>query len=276
MLVNLIVNKEEYEWNFCFLFYKKKKVGVFMKKTHVVKILVLVCLSFGIYPAFSLSLDKPPMMNNNGVKNPKIVQNANPADTINPLYPAKYTRAYINEIKDDYKSVGKDEIFYVALDMLKGTNGDFSRRAILGNNLTSKPIKVEFKDLSTINKNYSTYDALGWKRGSRLYIYINQKHNTSPAIALAALLSHEALHQDEFNSLAEETYAWTMEAAVWSELVELYPDYELNLDSLVQRENTLKKIFERGNCTDKYIKKTVYSNAGYQNLPESSPGFEAL
>ena len=67
-----------------------------------------------------------------------------------------------------------------------------------------------------------------------------------------------------------------MEAAVWSELVELYPDYELNLDSLVQRENTLKKIFERGNCTDKYIKKTVYSNAGYQNLPESSPGFEAL
>lgn len=247
-----------------------------MKKTNVVKVLMLVCLSFGISPAFSLSLDKPPMMNNKNLKNSKTVQSTNSIATVNPLYPAKYTQAYVKGIKDEYKSVGKDEVFYVALDMLKGTNGDFSRRAILGENLTSKPIRVEFKDLGTINKNYATYDALGWKRGSRLYIYISQKHSTSPAIALAALLSHEALHQDEYNSLAEETYAWTMEAAVWSELVELYPDYELNLDSLVQRENTLKKIFERGNHTDKYIKKTVYSNAGYQNLPESSPGFEAL
>ena len=40
-------------------------------------------------------------------------------------YPAKYTSQYINEIKPIYKSVGKDEIFYVALDMLKGTNGEF-------------------------------------------------------------------------------------------------------------------------------------------------------
>lgn len=129
--------------------------------------------------------------------------------------------------------------------MLKGTNGDFSRKAILGNNLTSKPMKIEFKDLSTINKSYADYDALGWKR-EKVYIYVNQKHNTSPAIALAALLSHEALHQDEFNSLSEETYAWTMEAYVWCELLELNPDYELNLDSLVQRENTLRRYLKEG------------------------------
>jgi len=209
-------------------------------------------------------------------KGTKPAPGANPADTVNPLYPVKYTPKYIASIKDIYKVVGKDEVFYVALDMLKGTNGEFSKNAILGANLTSKPIKIEFKDLGTINKTYATYDALGWKKGTKLYIYISQKHSTSPAIAIAALLSHEALHQDEFNSLAEETYAWTMEASVWTELVELYPDYDLGLDSLVQRENTLKKLFERGNYTDKYIKKTVYSNAGYQNLPESSPGFEAL
>lgn len=59
-----------------------------------------------------------------------------------------------------------------------------------------------------------------------------KKHSTPPAIALAALLSHEAIHQDEYNSLSEETYAWTMEAAVWSELLELYPNYELPLDNL--------------------------------------------
>lgn len=259
-----------------------------MKKNCVVKIALLALLSCGTSSAFAMTLDKPPVFNGGaiGVKNfqegvkqgtkQASKKNVKSNEAVNPLYPAKYTHEYIKTIADEYKVAGKDEVFYVALDMLKGTNGEFSRNAILGNNLTGKPMKIEFKDLSTINKNYGSYDALGWKRGQNLYIYINQKHSTSPAIALAALLSHEALHQDEFNSLAEETYAWTMEAAIWTELVQLNPDYELNLDSLVQRENTLKKLFERGNYTDKFIKKTVYSNEGYQNLPETSPGFESL
>lgn len=243
-----------------------------MKRSRIVKFLMLVSLGVGVSPAFSL--DRPPMMNSRaGQFNGQMpAQN----EAVNPLYPAKYTPEYIRKIRDEYKTVAKDEVFYVALDMLRGTGGDFSRSAILGNNLTQRPVKIEFKDLSQINQNYATYDALGWKRGSRLYIYINQTHSSSPAIALAALLSHEALHQDEYNSLSEETYAWTMEAAVWKELVELNPNYNLPIDSLVQRENTLKKIFERGNCTNMYIKKTVYSNQGYKNLPESSPGFEAI
>lgn len=246
-----------------------------MKKENIVKVLMSVALCLSITPTFAISIDKPPMPRQKAkTASPKTVSQKNEA--VNPLYPAKYTPEHIKQIKNDYTSVGSNEVFYVALDMLKGTGGEFSRNAILGNNLTQKPMKIEFKDLSTINKNYADYDALGWKRGSKLYIYINQKHSTSPAIALAALLSHEALHQDEFNSLAEETYAWTMEAAVWCELLELNPDYELGLDSLVERENTLKKIFERGNHTSQYIKKTVYSNEGYKNLPESSPGFEAL
>jgi hypothetical protein len=197
-------------------------------------------------------------------------------EAANPLYPAKYTPKYIESIQDTYKVVGKDEIFYVALDLLKDTNGEFSRKAILGNNLTGRPVKIEFKDLSTISPAYSNFDALGWKKKSRLYIYINQKHSNAPAIAIAALLSHEALHQDEYNSLSEETYAWTMEAAVWCELLKLHPDYNLPVQSLVTRENTLKKLFEKGDYTNKYIKKSVYSNSGYQNLPETSPGFENL
>lgn len=231
-----------------------------MEKKNFFTILMSIVLGLGIIsPAFSAEKSK---------------STANAA--VNPLYPKKYNTEYINNIKEDYKSIAKDEVFYVALDMLKGTNGEFSRKAILGSNLTQKPVKIEFKDLGSINKNYSTFDALGWKRGSRLYIYISQRHSDAPAIALAALLSHEALHQDEYNSLSEETYAWTMEAAVWCELVELYPDYQLGVQPLVQRENTLKKLFEKGDYTNKYIKKTVYSNSGYQNLPESSPGFEAL
>ena len=160
--------------------------------------------------------------------------------------------------------------------MLKGTNGEFSRNAILGNNLSGRPVKIEFRDLATINPDYEKFDALGWKKNKQLFIYINPRHKDAPPGALAALLSHEALHQDEFNSLAEETYAWTMEASVWYEIVKMYPESNDELHPLVIRENTLKKLFERGGYSNKYIKKTVMSNEGYKNLPSTSPGFEDL
>ena len=194
----------------------------------------------------------------------------------NVVLPKKYTKDYIEYIRDEYKSTGKNELIYVALDMLKGTTGEFSRKEILGYNLSKKPVKIEFKDLSSLNQAYTNFDAIGWKKGKRLYIYINPKHEDAPPGALAALLAHEALHQDEFNSLSEETYAWTMEAAVWSEMVRLYPESDQPDKPLVQRENILKKLFEKGCCSNKYIKKTVYANEGYKNLPLTSPGFEEL
>lgn len=203
-------------------------------------------------------------------------KNDNTAAAIPKTYPAKYSQFYINRITPTYKSVGKEQLIYVALDMLKGTNGEFSRNAILGNNLSGRPVKIEFKDLGAINKDYQSFDALGWKKGKQLYIYINPRHKDAPPGAIAALLSHEALHQDEYNSLAEETYAWTMEASVWTELVKMYPESNDEIHPLVVRENTLKKLFERGNYSNKYIKKTVITNPGYKDLPSTSPGFEDL
>ena len=192
----------------------------------------------------------------------------------NVKLPAKYTQEYVDSISEEYKSVSNEQIFHVALDMLKGTSGEFSRKAILGYNVTQYPVKIMFKDLSEINESYSTFDAIGWKKKGKLYIYINPKHEYAPPAALAALLSHEAIHQDEYNSLSEETYAWTMEAVVWSELLKIYPDSN-NLESaLVTRENVLKQLLEKGNHTNKYIKKTVYANEGYKNLPLTSPGFD--
>ncbi|MGN0031178.1 MAG: hypothetical protein ACI37Q_04405 [Candidatus Gastranaerophilaceae bacterium] len=199
-----------------------------------------------------------------------------PEMTVPNQYPAKYTPEYIRQITPTYKDIGKDEVFYVALDMLKETEGMFSRNAILGNNLSKKPIKIEFRDLGQINGEYATFDALGWKKGKNLYIYINNKHKDAPAGALAALLAHEALHQDEFNSLAEETYAWTMEAFVWNDIVKIYPESNIENNALVKRENTLKKLLEKGNYTNKYIKKAVLQNNGYKNLPSYSPGFDNL
>jgi len=189
------------------------------------------------------------------------------------LLPKKYTQEYIDDLGFEYKSVSKNQIFHVALDMMKGTTAEFSRKAIIGYNLTQKPIKIEFKDLSQLNQAYASFDAVGWKKKNRLYIYINPKHESAPPAALAALLSHEALHQDEYNSLSEETYAWTMEANVWCEMLKQYPESN-NLESaLVTRENILKQLLEKGNFTNKYIKKTVYANDGYKNLPLTSPGF---
>ena len=187
--------------------------------------------------------------------------------------PAKYTQEYIDSISDEYKNVSDEQIFHVALDMLKGTSGDFSRKAILGYNVTQYPVKVMFKDLSEINEAYSTFDAIGWRKKGKLYIYINPKHEYAPPGAIAALLAHEAIHQDEYNSLSEETYAWTMEAVVWTEILKMFPESN-NLESaLVTRENILKQLLEKGNHTNKYIKKTVYANEGYKNLPLTSPGF---
>lgn len=112
------------------------------------------------------------------------------------------------------------------------------------------------------------------KRTKKLYIYINKKHQDAPKEALAALLAHEAIHQDELNSLNEETYAWTLEAAVWTQLSEDNPGILKISHPLVERENVIKKLFEKGEYTNTYIRKFVISNKGYQNLPERSPGFE--
>lgn len=199
-----------------------------------------------------------------------------PETTVPHQYPAKYTPEYIKQITPSYKSIGDDEVFYVALDMLKETEGMFSRNAILGNNLSEKPIRIEFRDLGQINQDYATFDALGWKKGKRLFIYISNRHKDAPAGAIAALLSHEALHQDEFNSLAEETYAWTMEAFVWDDILKIYPESNQTEHPLVVRENKLKQLLEKGNYTNKYIKKVVVQNEGYKNLPSYSPGFENL
>ena len=192
-------------------------------------------------------------------------------------YPKRHnSEEYLKLIKKEYRKVTKDENIAVAIDMMKDTNADFSRSALLGYNLTKKPVKIMFKDLSKIDEKYASFDALGWKKGTRLYIYINESHYDAPPAAITALLSHEALHQDEYNSLAEETYAWTMEAAVWCEMTELYPEETKISHPLVTREETLKKLFIKGRYSDKYIKKSVHSNRGYQDLPQTSPGFEKL
>ena len=181
-----------------------------------------------------------------------------------------------------YKRITKDGVVMQAMELMNSVNlSKSSYNALLGNNLSGRPFKIEFKNLAEINAKYESFDALGWQKPDKLnntkytlYIYINDRHRNAPPEALAALLSHEALHQDKFSSLNEETYAWTLEAAVWIKMLEKNPDAASSPSTLVERENMLKKLFEKGNYTNKYIRKAVYTNPGYQNLPVRSPGFE--
>ena len=174
-----------------------------------------------------------------------------------------------------YKKITKDGAVMQAMELMKTVNiAKYSYNALMGNNLTEKPFKIEFKNIAEIREEYASFDALGWKKKNTLYIYINDKHRNAPPEAIAALLAHEAIHQDEFASLNEETYAWMLEAAVWMKLTEKNPSAANSASSLVSRENMLKKLFIKGDYTNKYIKKAVYTNPGYKNLPTRSPGFE--
>ena len=188
-----------------------------------------------------------------------------------------FANAEIDEaLYKKYKNVSADACIIEALEKLGETTGKYSKDAILGKNLTNKPIQIEFLNLSTISPMYTNFDALGWKKKKNLYIYINEKHKDAPIEALSAILAHEAIHQDEHNSLNEETYAWTLEAAVWTQLSDDNPELEKISHPLVERENVIKKLFVRGDYTSKYIHKFVITNKGYQNLPERSYGFEEL
>lgn len=180
-----------------------------------------------------------------------------------------------DQLQKKYKKITKEDRIIEALELLKTTAGKFSYDAILGNNLTHKPMQITFKNLGEIKREYSTFDALGWRQKGTLFIYINHKHADAPAAAIAAVLAHEALHQDEFDSLNEETYAWTMEASVWTQLCDRDPDVADIAHPLVTRENLLKKLLEKGEYSNKYIKKSVFSNPSYSKLPVRSPGFES-
>lgn len=179
-------------------------------------------------------------------------------------------------IEKKYKNITDDKNLIQAVELLKNTTGKYSHDAILGKNLTNRPMKIEFTNLGAINPMYANFDALGWKKKKDLYIYINEKHKDAPPEALCAILAHEAIHQDEYNSLNEETYAWTLEAAVWTQLSDDNPSLEKISHPLVERENVIKKLFVKGEYTSKYINKFVITNKGYQNLPERSYGFEEL
>lgn len=136
-----------------------------------------------------------------------------------------------------------------------------------------KPIRVVFKDMNTLNKSLKNYDALSWlSNNGEQVIFVNEKHRNAPPEALAALISHEAMHDDAFNSLTEESQSWHFESKVWQELKAKNPtlsNIPAGIYPLVDRENRLEKEARQGTL-DQFVR----TSPGYKGLPEVSPGFE--
>jgi hypothetical protein len=136
--------------------------------------------------------------------------------------------------------------------------------------------RVVFKNLAQLDRRLKGYDAISWTSndGSQCLIFINIIHKSAPPEALAALIAHEAMHSDQFNSLNEEVAGWTREAEVWQEMKKQNPALDqipLGADSLVDRENRLALELAKGSASYDHF---VRSQPGYAGLPEASPGFE--
>ncbi|MEW5818580.1 MAG: hypothetical protein AB1782_00180 [Cyanobacteriota bacterium] len=191
--------------------------------------------------------------------------------------PLEKQEGSVSDITPGAYPLVKDSKIVKALDALINTDGEWARRAIAGHNNSKKPIKVIFKDLSSISNEFKDHDALGWKdENNNLLIFINKKHSNAPVEALGSLLSHESIHQDDQNSVKEETYGWTYEAEVWIQLKNKYPYLKTippGQDSLVDRENLMEMLFRKAGYSSKLIEQKVRSNNSYKSLPETSPGF---
>lgn len=161
----------------------------------------------------------------------------------------------------------RDDAIMRAFNLMSDGHGESSLERIV-----NRPMRVIFKDMSTLHKSLKNYDALSWisNQGEEV-IFINEKHRGAPPEALAALISHEAMHDDEYNSLSEEVQSWTHEATVWMEQKSKNPalaQIPPGKSPLVDRENKIEAEYKKGT-----LEKFVRSSPGYQKLPESSPGF---
>lgn len=161
----------------------------------------------------------------------------------------------------------RDDSIMKAFKLMSDGYGESSLSRIV-----NRPMRVIFKDMTTLHKSLKNYEALSWisNQGEEI-IFINEKHRNAPPEALAALISHEAMHDDEYNSLNEEVQSWRHEADVWLEMKAKNPSLAkipAGQFPLVDRENRIADEARKGT-----LEKFVRSSPGYRKLPESSPGF---
>lgn len=164
--------------------------------------------------------------------------------------------------------ITRDQPILEALYYLQASSASYTVDVLL-----EQKGRVFFKDMRQMGKAVKDFDALSWRSGNGEWVvFIHQKHRNAPPQALAALISHEAMHSDIENSLAEEAAGWLQEAILWQEMQQHFPISSLLLNdpnqSLVVRLEKLRQAHQ-----DNQIEQLVRSNKGYVGLSETSPGF---
>jgi len=186
-----------------------------------------------------------------------------------------YTPAFADN--NPYKDITSNTTLVNTLNVLKNHNALTNRtlNIILGDNLSKKPMIVMFYDFSAMGGSYEKMDAVACKkRGSdRIYILINNIHQNAPVEALASILTHETIHQDDISSIEEETIGWTNEAKTWISYKQTNKKLNNADCALVTRLNTLSEMYRAANNTSEKIERTVSSTEGYSLLAKYSPGY---
>ncbi|MCA9841362.1 MAG: hypothetical protein KC475_04505 [Cyanobacteria bacterium HKST-UBA03] len=167
----------------------------------------------------------------------------------------------------EFYRITRDDGVVKALLLLQHTEAKSVVYTIMEDN-----IHIVFKPLVTMGKQYKQADALSWvfDNGEQM-IFIDSMHHNAPPQAIAAILAHEVLHDDDVNSITEELVAWRQELRVWRMMKHMYPALKTIQPKqypLVDRLNAMIVLDDRHTLDE-----TIRSNKGYSHLPPHSPGF---
>lgn len=138
--------------------------------------------------------------------------------------------------------------------------------------LVESRARITFKNMREFGKAYRDHDALSIiSNDGHHLIYINIRHANAPPQALAALISHEAMHADPNNSIQEEFMAWSQEAKTWNEMLARYPQLRSIKPQTVPLVDRLNAVTALANQNQ--LRQQIESNIAYRDLPQRSPGF---
>lgn len=178
---------------------------------------------------------------------------------------------------DLFVLVSREAKILKALSVLEGTSEEYVLDVVRGDNLSGMPINIQFTRLGEIAQQYKSFHAVTYTdEYGRINMLIDARHQEAIPEALACLIVHESIHQDNQSSIEEEIYAWTKEATTWHFLKQANPTLlskEGNECSLIKRLDTLEKLYLEGDKTAVLIREKVETNLGYQHLPLISVGY---
>lgn len=187
----------------------------------------------------------------------------------------------------DLYQISREPAIVLALQLLAQTS-----HAPVVDKLVNSQVHILFQDLSLLGHPNDDAMSIVNRMNGQQYTYIAQKHISAPPEALAAIIVHESMHDDDQNSIAEEVAAWTEEARTWEEMTINYPELtkiQAGTYPLVDRLNALVLTLqqstepattqtpptdpEQNRTLNNALETLIRSNPAYQGLPEHSPGY---